>query len=60
MSGKMTYERMIKIKPDVKVIISSGHTTEEAREKVPSAQGYVKKPYKIADIAQTVRTVLDL
>lgn len=61
MSGKMVFEKMLEINPDVKVIISSGHSDEYAREGILSqAKGYVKKPYKLDDLAQTVRTVLDL
>ena len=61
MSGKMVLERMLEISPDVKIIISSGHSEKYAREGILSlAKGYVKKPYKLSDLAQTVRVVLDL
>ena len=61
MSGKMVFERMLEINPDVKVIISSGHSDEYAREGVLSkAKGHIKKPYKLTNLAQTVRKVLDL
>jgi len=61
MSGKMVLERMLEINPDVKVIISSGHSEEDAREGLLSrAKGHIKKPYKLSELAQTVRIVLDL
>ena len=60
-SGAMVLERILEIKPDAKVIISTGHSDEEARQGILSeAKGFVKKPYKLANLAQTVRTVLDL
>ena len=61
MSGEMLLEKMLEINPDVKVIISSGHSEEDIQEEVlTKAKGYVKKPYKLKNIVQILRTVLDL
>jgi len=61
MSGQMVFEEMLRINPDVKVIISTGHTDEDARKGILSlAKDFVSKPYKTTDLAQAVRTVLDL
>ncbi len=61
MSGQTVLDKMLKINPDVKVIISSGHSQEDSRKGILSkAKSYVSKPYKPTDLAQTVRTVLDL
>ena len=61
MSGQTVLEEMLKISPDVKVIVSSGHSQEDTRKGILSkAKSYVSKPYKPTDLAQTVRTVLDL
>jgi nitrogen-specific signal transduction histidine kinase/CheY-like chemotaxis protein len=61
MSGQTVLDKMLKINPDVKVIISSGHSQEDTRKGIFSkVKGYVSKPYKTKDLAQTVRTVLDL
>ncbi len=61
MSGQMVFEELLKINPDVKVIISSGHSQEGTREGILSkAKSYVSKPYKLTDLTQTVRTVLGL
>ncbi len=60
MSGQMVFEKMLKIDPKVKVIISSGHSEEETRKGILSlAKGYLEKPYKIRELAQAVRAVLD-
>ena len=60
-SGQMFFEAILKINPDVKVIISSGHSQEDTRQEIISkAKAWVSKPYRTTDLAQTVRTVLDL
>lgn len=60
MSGKMVLEQMFSINPDVKVILSSGQSEEDVREGIfDLAKGYTQKPYKLAELATMVRTVLD-
>ena len=60
-AGEMVLEEMLNINPDVKVIISSGHSEEETYKGILLAvKGRVLKPYKAIDLAQTIRTVLDL
>ncbi|MCP4727142.1 MAG: response regulator, partial [bacterium] len=60
MSGKQVFQEMQKIDPDIKVIISSGHGEEYTNEGIlAQAKGSVSKPYKIEDLAQMVRIVLD-
>lgn len=60
MSGQMVFERMLEIDSDVKVIICSGQSDEDIREGILSrAVGVLKKPYRVNDLAKTVRTVLD-
>ena len=60
MSGQMVFEEMLKIDPNVKVMISSGHGEEETRKGILSlAKGYVKKPYKIDELARSIRSILD-
>jgi len=59
MSGKMFLERILEINPEVKVVISSGHS-EEVLQKYTEAKGYVTKPYMLKDLVRMVRTVLDM
>ncbi|MFC1553678.1 PAS domain S-box protein [candidate division KSB1 bacterium] len=60
MSGKQVFQMMLDINPAVKVIISSGHSDEYTKEGIlAEAKSHVGKPYKINDLAKTVRTVLD-
>lgn len=61
MSGQTVFEEMLKIKSNVKVIISSGQSDGEIREGVLSkAKGYIHKPYMISTLTDTVRAVLDM
>jgi len=60
MSGRRVFEEMLLINPAVRIIISSGHSEEDTHEGILlAAKGHVQKPYKVAQLAQTVRTVLD-
>ncbi len=60
MSGQMVFERIRSINPDVKIIICSGQSDEDIREGILStAGGFLKKPYRVNDLARTVREVLD-
>jgi len=61
MSGQTVFEEMLKIKSNVKVIISSGQSDGEIRDGVLSkAKGYLNKPYMINVLIDTVRDVLDM
>ena len=61
MSGNDVLEELLKINPDIKVVISSGYSEEKIKEGVLSrAKEYMHKPYDIKTLAQTVRKVLDL
>ncbi|MCP4725358.1 MAG: PAS domain S-box protein, partial [bacterium] len=60
MSGKQVFQEMLEINPDVKVIISSGHGEEYSKKGIlAEAKGNLGKPYKMKDLAKTVREVLD-
>lgn len=60
MSGKQVFQRMIEINPGIRVLISSGHGDEYTKEGIFSkVKGNISKPYKVKDLAQAVRSVLD-
>ena len=60
-SGEMVFERLRKIKKDVKVIMASGYSEEDIRKGIFShARAYLVKPFNIEDLVKTVREVLDL
>ena len=50
MDGVATFEALRRIKPDVKVILSSGYNEQEATQRFPGhvLAGFIKKPYEMA------------
>lgn len=59
MSGKSVLEKIIELNPDVKVVISSGHSEEEMKKYNHHAKGFISKPYNLKDLVQYIRSVLD-
>ncbi|MCP4725926.1 MAG: PAS domain S-box protein [bacterium] len=60
MSGQQVFLKMQEINPEVKVIISSGHSDEYTQEGIlAEANGRVGKPYKMLDLTKILRDVLD-
>ena len=61
MSGKELLKQMLKIDPEVKVIISSGHREEQYDDTIiGSAKNYLNKPFEIDELENMLRQVLDL
>ena len=61
MPGKMVYEKLRDINPNVKVIITSGHSEKYSREGILSDIKYfLKKPFKLKEILKLTRKVLDM
>jgi CheY-like chemotaxis protein len=61
MSGEETFRELRKIRPDIKVILSSGYNEVEAIRHFTGKglAGFVQKPYTSVRLAQAVRSVLD-
>ncbi|MGO9565923.1 MAG: PAS domain S-box protein, partial [Desulfomonilaceae bacterium] len=61
MGGKQCLEELLKIDPGVKVIISSGYPAESLPRATTEggAVGFIGKPYKMKQMLQVVRNVLD-
>ncbi|MDY6969512.1 MAG: PAS domain S-box protein [Spirochaetota bacterium] len=59
-NGKETYERIIKIHPGQKAVITSGYSkTEEVKKAQRLGAGeYIKKPYSLEKIAKAVKEAL--
>lgn len=61
LSGVETLQRIRDMKPDAKILVSTGNTAEPFPQLVgkyaPSA--YLKKPYSHGELLKTLRTVLD-
>ena len=61
LSGKEVLDQLYMIDPQVKVIISSGYSKEGLPDGIDrmGVSGYLTKPYRLAEMAQTLREVLD-
>lgn len=60
MSGKEAYEAMKEIDPNLKVLIVSGLASEDRVKEVTDlgADGFIKKPYSMVDLAQDVKETI--
>jgi len=61
MGGRRCLEELIKISPDVKVIISSGYSPKENAGTAmdAGAKGFISKPYDVRKMLTLLRDVLD-
>ena len=60
MSGEETFRRLRAIRPDVKVILSSGYNEVEAVRRFTGKglAGFIQKPYTSARLAEKIKSVL--
>ncbi|MBE9520747.1 MAG: response regulator [Proteobacteria bacterium] len=60
MDGKAAYEKMIDIKPELKVLVASGYTLNGQAEELlqKGAHGFIQKPYSLENIAAKIMQVL--
>jgi CheY-like chemotaxis protein len=61
MDGHDTFFALKELDPNVKVLLSSGYVSEEDARDVlnAGAAGFLQKPYRMADLAQRVRTIVE-
>jgi len=62
MGGEETFRAVQSIRPDVKVILSSGYNEVEAVRRFTGKglAGFIQKPYSASALAQKIKTVLDM
>ena len=60
MSGKEVLAQLRKINPNVKVILSSGYSEEEADRQIGDvkATAFIQKPYRVKTLLSLVRDVV--
>jgi signal transduction histidine kinase/CheY-like chemotaxis protein/HAMP domain-containing protein len=60
MDGKTAYEKLLEIKPDLKVLVASGYSLNiTARELLAKgAAGFIQKPYTLESLTTKIRVVL--
>ena len=61
MGGHKCLKELLKIDPEIKVIIASGYTTSEKVKETleDGASAFVGKPYRLTNMLKKVREVLD-
>ncbi len=60
MSGTQAFKRMLEIDSEIKVIIASGHVTNQDQKKIfAKASAYLDKPYQIMELKQVLQSILD-
>jgi len=61
MDGEETFREIRRIKPDVRVILSSGYNEEEATERFAGKglAGFIQKPYRAAALIAKMQEVLE-
>lgn len=59
MDGEQCFQELKKIKPDVKVIISSGYKEEEVTQKFvgKGLAGFIQKPYTLTMLKESIRNL---
>lgn len=60
MSGRVCYQELHKLNPQVKVILSSGYSADEAVQDMlnEGALSFIQKPYRVEDLTRAVQEVL--
>ena len=60
LGGREMAERILKTRPDIKVLFMSGHTQDVIlKEGVKAGAAFLQKPFRPTDLAHKVREVLD-
>lgn len=59
LSGEETFREMIRIRPDLPVVVSSGYSERDARERFSGTQpaGYLQKPYRLVELMAVLEKV---
>ena len=59
MNGIETIKRLKKMNPNIKILLSTGHTDRERlKEKSPVVDGILLKPYHISDLSNKIKDIL--
>jgi PAS domain S-box-containing protein len=60
MNGEATYRNLCLVRPDVRVVLTSGHSDadEQVHFAANSFAGFIRKPYTAVELAQQIKTAL--
>jgi two-component system cell cycle sensor histidine kinase/response regulator CckA len=61
MGGGETYDRIKRIKPGVKVLLSSGYSINGQASEILSrgCDGFIQKPFNLQNLSQSLRAILE-
>ena len=61
MSGSETYDRLKKINPVIKTLLSSGYSINGMAQAILNSgcQGFIQKPFNLTNLSQKIRKILD-
>ena len=61
MGGGETYNRLKEINPDIKVLLTSGHSINGQATEIleRGCNGFIQKPFNIKDLSLNIRGILD-
>jgi two-component system cell cycle sensor histidine kinase/response regulator CckA len=61
MNGKETLEKLMKIDPNVCVLLSSGYSMNGEAKGILDlgCKGFLQKPFQVDELSRKIRTVLD-
>jgi len=61
MGGGETYDRMRKINPNIKVLLSSGYSINGQAEEIleRGCDGFIQKPFNMKQLSRSIREILD-
>ncbi len=59
MDGKQCLNEILRISPDAKVVMASGHSDGGLANASKGVKGFVQKPYNMRQLLTTIREILD-
>ena len=62
MNGGETYDRLRRLNPDIKVLLSSGYSIDGEATKIleRGCNGFIQKPFSIKQLSQKISEILDI
>lgn len=61
LGGKETFQALLKLKPSVKALLSSGYSQDGQAQEImdEGCKGFIQKPFTITELSRKVREILD-
>jgi len=60
MGGKTAYEKIIELKPDLKILVASGYSLNNTAKEIlaKGADGFIQKPYSLENITAKIKQIM--